>query len=205
MNSYALTEATTLSCKNVMRAAIYKELKKLSNIYLFDPRWCGFVDILVDDNYTVILRGYTWDVKNDRLRNPQGKKIKLPLKLESVSPEIISIRWESCLNWPKDVYDPDAGWIVEEEGQEDADLKGGSNDNPLDPDDNLQVGGDSIPQEKNLDLQVEDNLVTPPEETTNTTTGTEAEASREEPVVDVEGNIGDELHLSILLFFKWID
>lgn len=182
--SNAFTEAATISCKNLMKASIYKELKKLSKIYPFDPQYCGFVEIPDNKNVAVPLPGYTWDTEKDRLRTPKGKKVHLPVKLESVTPEVIPFRWESYMLWPVDVNDPFAGWIPEQAGEEEGEEE--IDGNPTEEDLNPQAEDDPNPP-------IEEDLVNPPRETEVPTAEPEAEtipsAAEEEPVVNAEDRV----------------
>lgn len=115
LSSVAFTEAARIPCTNLTKASIYKELKKLSAIYPFDPEHCGFVKIPKKDRYAAVLPGFFWDIAGDRLRNARGKKVKPPTSFESIEPEMISIPWKGTFNWPRDVNNPAAGWIDIEE------------------------------------------------------------------------------------------
>lgn len=122
MNSVAFTHAARVSCNNMTKVAIYKALKKLSKMYPFDPKACGFVNIPKDDRCPAILPRFTWDVKNDRMRNTKGQIVKPREHFESVPFGMITCPWKGVFQWPVDVNDPSKGWIVdvneeEEEGE----------------------------------------------------------------------------------------
>ena len=183
LTSRAFTTAARISCDNFIRAAIYRELKDLSELYPFDPERVGFVEIPEAERVAGRLPGYTWDEENDRLLTPKGKKIKPPDNFEMVPPTEIPITWRAFLQWPIDVNDPSKGWIEgNEEEQEDANL------NEVSP--NLQVevesGQDPISPGAGINPPLGEDQTTFLQETGTAATGSEAGTSAKEPGLNVE-------------------
>lgn len=68
---------------NLIRTAIYNELKKLRPYYPFVPEQLGYTEVSPEDFNNRSLPGYTWDEAQDHLLDPSGNpvpKSNLPLK-----------------------------------------------------------------------------------------------------------------------------
>lgn len=97
LNSMAFTDAARIATGNLTKAAIYKELKKLSKVYPFDPRHSGFVYIKKEDRCAAVLPGFTWDRKKDRMQNDKGQIVRPLEHFESVEPGDIACPWKGRL------------------------------------------------------------------------------------------------------------
>lgn len=118
LSSKAFTVASRLSCDKMTKAAIYEELSKLSNLYPFDPEYCGYIEIPEEKRTARALAGYTWDEQKDVLLNSKGKKVKVADNFRCLEPREIPITWKAFLTWPIDVHDPEAGWVEDGEGKD---------------------------------------------------------------------------------------
>lgn len=75
--------AAPMASLNLIRTAIYNELKKLRPYYPFVPEQLGYTEVSPEDFNNRSLPGYTWDEAQDHLLDPSGNpvpKSNLPLK-----------------------------------------------------------------------------------------------------------------------------
>jgi hypothetical protein len=115
LGSQAFTVASQISCDGLISATIYDELRRLSEVYPFSPKHCGYTEIEESLRSARALPGWTWDEKKDRLVNAKGNRVKPPKNFLTASPVAIPCPWKGNFRWPVDVDDPKAGWIQEEE------------------------------------------------------------------------------------------
>jgi hypothetical protein len=115
LGSQAFTVASQISCDGLISATIYDELRRLSDVYPFSPKHCGYIEIEESLRTARALPGWTWDEKKDRLMNKKGSKVKPPESFLTASPVAIPIPWKGHFRWPFDVNDPAAGWMPEED------------------------------------------------------------------------------------------
>lgn len=131
LSSKAFTVVSRVSCDKLAKATIYAELTKLSDLYTFDPEYCGYVEIPEEKRSTKALPRYIWDEERDRLLNPKGKKVKVSNIFRSLEPREIPITWKEYLMWPTDIHDPGAGWAEDSEGKDGNEVEEGEVPTPL--------------------------------------------------------------------------
>jgi hypothetical protein len=101
--SRAFSNAAMLSCEDMMRYCIYDEFRRLGKVYPFVPEQLGYVALPVEIARPKSLRGYSWDVHDDLLVSPDGKKLTgtYKVQLRSHPPTVI------YYPWPKEKFPTD--------------------------------------------------------------------------------------------------
>jgi hypothetical protein len=83
LGSKSFATTAPMASLNLIRTAIYTELKKLKPYYPFVPEQLGYTAVSTEDFNNRTLPGYTWDEEKDQLLDPLGQpvpKFNIPLK-----------------------------------------------------------------------------------------------------------------------------
>jgi hypothetical protein len=101
--SRAFSNAAMLSCEDMMKYILYDEFRRLGKVYPFVPEQLGYVALPVEVARPKSLRGYNWDVHDDLLVGPDGKKLvgTYNVRLRSQPPTVIHYPWPKD-KWPED-------------------------------------------------------------------------------------------------------
>ena len=101
--SRAFSNAAMLSCEDMMKYGVYEEFRKLGKVYPFVPEQLGYIELPAEMARPKSLRGYRWDIHNDLLVDPAGKKLLGEHKIKLRSQPGTGIQYP----WPKNAFPKD--------------------------------------------------------------------------------------------------
>lgn len=127
LSSDAFKCAAQVSLLNMLRDAVYKELKKLGEGYPFVPEQLGFAPVEEELRIPQGLPGYEWDMERDVLLDPHKEVVPSVIALENCEATGVIHCWDKK-NWPADIYSrskpgssqgkPSSGQVKTGSGQE---------------------------------------------------------------------------------------
>ena len=101
--SRAFSNAAMLSCEDMMKYCLYQEFRKLGKVYPFVPEQLGYIELPVEMARPKSLRGYSWNIHDDLLVNPDGAKLTGTHKITLRSQPGTMILYP----WPKNAFPKD--------------------------------------------------------------------------------------------------
>ena len=109
--SNAFTQAAPLACLGAMKTTVYHQLGKMGEYFPFTPEQAGFDAVPSEDSGIRKLEGYTWNIGEDKLMNPNGTPFDGQFIIATGHHGPFPHAWKGKHPWPEhlDLIDPPSG------------------------------------------------------------------------------------------------